>query len=204
MRLGAALLVFCLVPVVLAAEEGKDDLVPNPPYKNWSAFKKGTTVKLLQTVVDKSGDQPGVIDATARPDAPHETYMTYRLQNVNSERAVVLMTQTEVESGSEIEHAPVRITYPARVHKKYAGHALPKAKVENFKEGDEEVKVGERTIKAHWVESEFKVGNETSTSKVWYSDDVPGGTVKRITTKKEGDKVLFETTTVLVRFTPGK
>jgi hypothetical protein len=204
MRRCAALVVMCVVPALLAADEGKDDQVANPPYKNWSAFKKGATARLLETVIDKSGDAPGIVDATARPDAPHETYITFQLIEVTPKRVVVRMTQTEVEAGSETEHAPVKITYPAQVHKKYAGHSLAKGKVENFKEGDEEVKVGDKTVKAHWVESEFKVGNETSTSKVWYSDEVPGGTVRKKTTKKEGDKVLFETTTELVSFKTGK
>src|SRR5215471_8809837 len=110
MRRCAALVGMWMAFVALTAAEPKADMVANPPYKNWSAFKVGTTVKLLQTVVDKSGDAPGVIDATARPEGPAETYITYKLLQLTPEKAVVSMTQTEVGVGSQTEHAPVKIT----------------------------------------------------------------------------------------------
>jgi hypothetical protein len=200
MRQCVALLVALAIPLVISAQ-AQDDRVDNPPYKSWSAFKKGTTVKLLQKVVDKSGDSPGVVDATARPQGPAEMYLTYRLVEVTPEKVVVTMTQTEMESGGEVEHAPVRITYRARISRKYAGQSLPKSKVENLKEGEEELEIAGKKIKTHWVESRFKVDTETSFSKVWSSDEVPGGTVKSVTTKSEGDKALFETTLQLVSLT---
>jgi hypothetical protein len=198
MRRCAALLVFCVAPVFLAAAED-DGKVANPAYKNWSAFNKGTTVTLLQTVTDKSGDQPGIIDTTARPNHPAETFMTYELVSVTPEKAVVRMTETEADEGSEVEHAPVKITYPAQLDKKHTTRGLGKEAVKHHKEGDEEVEIAGKKVMAHWVENDFKVENEESYQKVWYCDDVPGGLIKRVTTKKEGGKVIFETTVQLVR-----
>jgi hypothetical protein len=77
---------------------------------------------------------------------------------------------------------------------------LTKDKVGNFHEGDEELEVDGKKIPCHWESSEIKAGDETSVSKLWWSDKVPGGTVKQVTTKKQGDKVLFETTTVLLKY----
>jgi hypothetical protein len=197
-RCGALVLVVAFAVLARAAEP-EGGTVDNPAYKNWSAFKPGTAVTLKRVVVDKSGDAPGVVDATAEPDAPHESYTTYKLVSVTPEQAVVEMTETDIEGGNEVEHAPVKITYRPRLAKKYAEQGLPKSKVSGLKEGEETLTVDGQKVETHWVESEFSVENETSWSKVWASDEVPGGTVKRDTLKKENGKVLFETKVEVVR-----
>jgi hypothetical protein len=189
----AALVVLSTLAALAVAADESADTVDNPPYQNWSAFKPGTLVKLKRTVIDKSGDQPGVVDATAAPNAPHVAYTTYKLVSVTPEKAVVEMTETDIEGGSEVEHPPLKITYKAKVAKKYTESGVPKADVKGLKEGEEKMKVAGHEVDAHWVESEFSVENETSYSKVWASDQVPGGTIKKTTIKKEGGKVLFET-----------
>ncbi|HUE17665.1 MAG TPA: hypothetical protein VMR25_26155 [Planctomycetaceae bacterium] len=73
-------------------------------------------------------------------------------------------------------------------------------------EGEEEVEVevAGKTIKCQWVESTIKIADETSMNKLWWSDSVPGGTVKQVTTKKQGDKVFFVRTTTLLNFKTGE
>jgi hypothetical protein len=69
--------------------------------------------------------------------------------------------------------------------------------VANHVEGEETLKVAGKEIKCQWASSDIKIGDETSSSKMWWSPDVPGGIVKQVTTKKQGDKVVYETTTTL-------
>ncbi len=192
MRRAATVAIFLGVLTALAAE--KAEMVANPAYKNWSEFKKGTSVTQKEIVIDKSGDDPNTIDATATPPGPNERLITYKLIDKSPERVVVQKIITEVEGGNLVEHPPLRIIYPARIAKKYTDQGHPKSKVEDFKEGEEALTVQGKKIDCHWVESRIKIGDEESIAKVWAASDVvPGGTVRAITVKKQGGKVLFET-----------
>jgi hypothetical protein len=199
MRCAATVGVFLVAVTTLGAEKAKEETVANPAFKNWSEFKVGTSVTRKESVIDKSGDNPNEIDATAAPPGPNERFLTLKLIEKTPEKVVVQKIITEVELGNMVEHAPVRLIYPARLPKKYADLGHPKSKVEDFKEGDETITVKGKKIECHWVESRIKVGDEESISKVWAASDVvPGGTVKAFTVKKQGGKVLFETTLDLV------
>ena len=61
-------------------EKGDKEMAANPAYKNWSSFKKGASVTLKEVATDKSGDDPGSIDATAHPHSATEIYNTFTLQ----------------------------------------------------------------------------------------------------------------------------
>jgi hypothetical protein len=172
---------------------------PNPPYKNWSAFGVGASSTLKSVLVDHSGDDPNTIDTTARPEGAQEQLSTYKMIQKSPEKIVIEQTDTDIEAGSEIEHSPAKITYPATI-------STPKpsnANVSGVKEGTEDLEVGGKTIKCQWVESTIKIGDETSANKLWWSDSVPGGTVKQVTTKTQGDKLFFVRTTTLINFKTG-
>jgi hypothetical protein len=199
MRRAAVLLAVALPLAFATAREEKaekGEMVPNPAYKNWSSFKKGATVTLKEVVVEHAGDNPNAIDVTARPHKPMEILNTYTLQNVNPERAVVTWVQTDVHHHHLTEHSPKRIIYPAKAEAGRGG-SLSKKEVANYKEGEETLKVAGKEIKCQWASSDIKIGDETSSSKMWWSPDVPGGIVKQVTTKKQGDKVIYEVTTML-------
>lgn len=189
-----------LASVLSAAD---DDLKPNPPYKHWSNFKVGSTVTLKQVIHDKRVDNPHQIDVTGRPEGDAERLNTYTLIELTPQRAVVQLTTTEVERGSMTEHSPVKLIYPATIHRRHHAGTTPKDKLKNFKEATEEVTVGGQKIKCAVVESEMKIAGETSISKVWTSDKVPGSTVKLVSSKKQGDDVLFETTVTVVSYKLG-
>jgi hypothetical protein len=176
-----------------------DEARPNPPYKNWAAFNVGASSTLKSVLVDHSSDDPNTIDTTARPQGAAEQLTTYKLTQKTPEKIVIEQTDTDIEAGSETEHPAVKITYPATV-------STPKpsnADVSEVKEGEEEIEVAGKPTKVHWVESTVKIGGETSMEKLWWTDAVPGGTVKLVTTKKQGDKVFFERTLTLVSFKTG-
>jgi hypothetical protein len=193
-----------LAPLALvgaADDKEMKDTVPNPAYKHWSAFKPGAMAVHKQVIVDKAPDGPNSIDATGKPEGASEELLTYKLLSVTPEKAVIEMVETELAPGSETEHAPVKITYHAKLHPKHKGKN--KDKVGKFKETTEEVEVGGMKIKANVVESEIKEGDEVSHQKLWWSNDVPGGLVKEVVTKSQGGKVYYETTTTLLKFSKG-
>src|SRR5580698_1487176 len=176
-----------------------DDARPNPPYKNWAAFNVGAVSTLKSVLIDHSNDDPNTIDTTARPEGASEQLTSYKLTQKTPEKLVIEQTDTDIEAGSETEHPSVKITYPATV-------STPKpsnANVSGVKEGEEEIEVAGKPMKVHWVESTVKIADETSIDKLWWTDAVPGGTVKQVTTKKQGDKVFFERTSTLVSFKTG-
>lgn len=188
----------CLVSTVTRMTLA-DETRPNPPYKNWSAFNVGAYATLKSVLIDHSNDDPNTIDATARPEGAFEQLSTYKLLSKSPEKVVIEQTDTDIEPGAEIEHSPAKITYPATV-----SAAKPaNTGVSGVKEGEEEVEVAGKQVKCHWVESTVKIGEETSSEKLWWSDDVPGGTVKKTTTKKQGDRVFFQRTLTLTGFTTG-
>src|ERR1700722_11110375 len=177
-----------------------DESRPNPPYKNWAAFSVGASSTLKSVLVDHSGDDPNTIDSTARPEGASEQLSTYKMIQKSPEKVVIEQTDTDIESGSETEHPAAKITYPATI-----SDAKPaNAGVSGAKEGEEEIDFAGKPIKCQWVESTIKVAEETSINKLWWTDAVPGETVKQVTAKKQGDKVFFQRTTTLVSFKTGE
>jgi hypothetical protein len=202
MRRALVLVAMVGLPLAFAsAREEKADteeLVPNPAYVNWSSFKpKMTTVTLKEVVTEHLSDNPNAIDVTARPHHPMVILNTYSLQSVSEKDAVVRWVQTDVHHHHSTEHSPKRIIYPAKAPPGHKGGVLSKEKVSNYMEGEETVMAAGKEIKCKWHSSDIKIGDETSSSKMWWSPDVPGGIVKQVTTKKQGDKVVYEVTTIL-------
>jgi hypothetical protein len=173
---------------------------PNPPYKNWALFNVGASSTLKSVLIDHSNDDPNTIDTTARPEGASEQLSTYKMIQKSPEKIVIEQTDTDIETGSEVEHPAAKISYSATV----SGPKPANANVSGVKEGEEEIEVAGKPIKCQTVESTIKIGDETSTNKLWWTDAVPGGTVKQVTTKKQGDKLFFERTTTLVSFKTGE
>jgi hypothetical protein len=192
--IGLSGLVLCAATATKTAlaEESR----PNPPYKNWSAFSVGASSTLKAVLIDHSGDDPNNIDTTARPEGASEQLTTYKMIQKSPEKIVIEQTDTDIEPGSEIEHPSAKITYTATI----TAAKPANAGVSGVKEGEEEIEVAGKPIKCQTVESTIKVGDETSINKLWWTDAVPGGTVKQVTTKKQGDKVFYERTSMLVSF----
>lgn len=176
-------------------------LVDNPPYRQWSAFNVGASVTLVEKVEGNS-DLPGIVDATAQPPGPQEYRITDTLVQFTPQRAVIQETVTRVGRNSFTELAPAKLIYPAKVKAEQAA-STPKSEMVSLNEGDEEMDVAGKKLKVHWVATVIKGGSEVSTSKEWLSDDVPGGLVKQITSKAEGDKVLIKSSMTVLSFKRG-
>lgn len=169
-----------------------DEMVDNPKYTFWAKFKPGATASLRE-VTKYSGPEkenyPGGVD---------EKIVTYRLVNVNKDRAVVLTTVTEEEFLGTVESAPTRLTYPAKVKKANLEAVMKEFGVKGAK--DESVMVGKEEIKCKVLAGTYKKGGATVDYKFYYSDAVPGGIVKRTRSTKADDKMVADTTITLKSF----
>jgi hypothetical protein len=158
------------------ATPGADDMVTNPAYAHWSAFKRGTTVTQKQTVILGNGRT-----------LEHEIMV--RLLEKTRDRAVIETTQRP-NFNTMVESTRTITTFPARVKKSAVD--TPRAELHGFTEGDEPLTVAGKTVSAHWVEAVTRTGDEVTTRKVWSAREIPGGVVKETIVRKRGDQVLSD------------
>jgi hypothetical protein len=183
------------VLVAAASLARGDDEVANPYYTFWSKSKVGATAVLKETTKFS-----GETAAAAGEDTDAKT-ITYKLAEMNGEKAVVETRVTQQENFGYVETAPTRHIYPAKMSKQALADFLEeigaKGVAATLKVGDKDLKVTALTGTMK------KKGGEEVEFKIWLSDEVPGGIVKRIHTDKLNGEVVAETTTELVSFTKG-
>jgi hypothetical protein len=166
------------------------DMVDNPQYKSWLAFKVGTVLKMQMNSAMTMGDKEMVTKMT----------MTSTLKELTADKAVIEVVTEMDMNGTKTAMPAQKQEVPAKVAKgadsQPAGVTITKKG-----EGDEEVAVGDKKVKAHWVENEMTSAQMASTSKVWTSAEIPGGTVKMEsqTTKPMASK----TTSAVTEFKTG-
>jgi hypothetical protein len=132
----------------LAARAADDEMAKNPPYTHWSAFKPGTTVTQRERVLFTKGTEEA--DYHGHTGGARIVDSIYKLLEVTPNHVVVQLTLVEHGHGSTTEHAPTKITFHAMAPK--SRPAESRTDVEKFTEGDEEVKVLHKTVKAHFVD----------------------------------------------------
>ncbi len=178
---------------VAAGAADDEQMVNNPPYTHWSAFKPGTTVTQREKVLFYTGSDEADYYGGARIND-----LEYKLLEVTPKLVVVQMTLFEHGPGSVTEHSPVKITYPATAPK---SHVLGgREEIEKFTEGEEEVKVIDKMVKAHFIDIVDIDGDETVEWKIWESNAIPGGIAKEVKKTKKQNKVVAETITHVLSF----
>lgn len=179
-----------------ARADEADGKAENPKYQFWANHKPGATSTYLEKTILHGPEKAAV------PGGVEQKTITYRLLNVNKDRAVVLTTVVEEDFLQTVESAPTRITFPAKVAKAHLQAFLQEW---SAKEGDEEtITIGGKEIKCKVRSGSHKLEEGTAEFKVYYSATVPGGFVKRTRTTRDGDKVVAETTITLLSFAEGK
>ena len=175
-----------------------DDLVTNPRYKGWAEFKPGATL----THKEKTRFPAGSPQGKYYPEGAEERDITYKLVSVSPEKIVVETVVLDYELLSQVEAAPTRIIYPAKVKRAYVEEAREQLKV---KEGKEDVEALGKTYKCEWYETTRTTADgEVVTRKRWIAAEVPGGIVKEVTVTKKGDQVVAETTTTVLEMKAGE
>src|SRR5262249_37666404 len=158
-----------------------DEMVENPKYKMWAKFKPGATAVHTEKNVLKGEDKadfPGGVD---------EKTIYYTLLSSSKDRVIVRCVVIENEHLGTVEAAPTKITYPAKIKKSNLEAVLEEfgAKIKDEKET---VKAAGKDLECKVVEGKVKKGEDAFEYKFCFSDDVPGGLVKRTRTAKRGDK----------------
>jgi len=176
MRFASLMIVALLLPAVaLAADDPKaDDMVNNPPFANWSAFKPGTSVTQKEVVTLADGSK---------------VEMTKTLKLVKKSKDQVVVEATIKQSGGgAVESQTTATSYPAKV--KRSDVDTPDDQTASVTEGKEQVELEGKKIDTEWVEATTKNGDDVMVEKIWTAKDVPGGIVKQTMSEKKGDKVV--------------
>jgi hypothetical protein len=186
-------LLCCAVICGLAAAAAQaDDKVDSPIYKHWARFRPGafSVVKTQRKAKDVKA----------------ETTVTTTLIEVTPEKVVVELQVATVGGDEKIEMLPKKQTYPAKIEKDEArkmedpkkGDKVEDAEVLDVKQGEEEIKVGDKKINCKWLQTKCKQGDQTTTTEAWTSDEVPGQVVKMLVTVEGG--VAMTSETLLVKY----
>jgi hypothetical protein len=184
------------VPAMAAEADDKDEMVTNPKYKFWANFKPGATAVHVERNVLKGEDKD------AFPDGVDEKVITYKLLSVTKSRVIVQVVVVEREYLGTVESAPTKATYPARIKKAHLAAVLAEFGAK-LSDKEETVKVGKADIKCKVLKGSQKKGDEVTDFKLCFSEEVPGGIVKRTRTAKQGDKTIAETTITVRSFADG-
>src|SRR5262249_25685928 len=175
-------------PLVSAQE------VANPYYTFWSKAKPGATPVYKETT-----KLSGAAAASA-PDATDVKTVTYKLVELNDKEAVVEARVTQQENFGFVEAAPTRHIYPAKMSKAVLEDLLEETGAKGVAAT---LKVGDKELKVMGLTGTMKKGGEEVEFKLWLSDEVPGGIVKRLRTAKVNGEVVAETTVELQSFKKG-
>jgi len=177
-------------PLASAEERGA-----NPYYKFWSKSKPGATAVLKETT-----KLSGAAAASA-PEGTDVKTVTYKLAELNDEKAVVETHVTQREDFGYVESAPTRHIYPAKMSREVLEDLLAetgaKGKAITLKVGDKELRVMLLTGTMK------KKGGEEVDFKLWLSDEVPGGIAKRVRTARVNGEEVAVTTVELVSYKKG-
>jgi len=203
--LGAGFL--CSSFFVMAADDSHPPEPANPEYAQWAHFKPGTYVTLERKVVDRHQPPPGVVEAMAHPPGAEVMRINTKLVDLDKDKAVLEERRIDLGEGSETEMPPDRVTLFANGEISNASDSLmekpPAQETVKESDGDEDLTVMGNKIKTHWVETTIKTGPETSWSKDWLSDDVPGGLVKEETKKIWNGKPVVESVSKVIDYKLG-
>src|SRR5262249_26783346 len=104
------------------------------------------------------------------------------------------------ENFGYVESAPTRHIYPAKMSKAVLGDLLEETGAKGVAAT---LKVGDKEVKVVALRGTLKKGNEEVDFKIWLSDQVPGGIVKRLRTTEQGGGVVAEPTGELVSYRAG-
>jgi hypothetical protein len=145
-------------------------------FARWSKFKAGASVTFRQ------------YDAAA-PEGSPSMKVVQKLKEIDDDVVTVEETMLLAFGGQE---QPM-VSLPKTFGKDGEDS---KDRTELVGEGDEEIKVGDRSVTAHWVERKTTGGREKRI-KTWYCPEVPGGIVKTEESSTSGTRKKREVKTAI-------
>jgi len=186
----------CLLPNGVVRAGGKEDMVENPFYKFWSSFKKGASSVYLERT------KAGGPDSKTVQDGFEEKHIAYKLLDVTEKQVVVETVVTEREFFGQVQTAPTKQIYPAKITKERMERFLSQT---GAKAGEDTVKHKGMELKCKTIKGNVKAASgEVTEYQLWLSDEVPGSIVKQISTTRHKGELVAETTITLESFKKGK
>jgi hypothetical protein len=174
-----------------AMSRAGDDMVEHPWYKHWANCKPGSTVTLIEKTTFSGSEKDQV------PDGIDERLVTRKLLSVSPDGVVVQTVIAERDFLGTIEAAPTKATYAAKIKKSHLNAALHHV---SAKAGADTITFEGKKLMCQTRTGTEKKDGTTIEHKIWYSDAVPGGVVKRTQTTSQDGKVVAETSIMLKSF----
>lgn len=155
--------------LVFASVVGRADTIENPEFKQWAAFKSGTSIVMSMTSEfngTKSASKIGT-----------------KLLEVGADKIVLEVETATVVNGMEFKGPPTKreVTKTIEIPKVEGAQATPKPGVKpegTTEEGTETVKIGDVEVKTKWTKYKSKTPAGEVEGQTWMSDEIPGGMFK--------------------------
>jgi len=143
------------VTAFLAAAQDKAPEKDNPQFKYWTEWKPGAWVK-HKMEMEQGGQKV-------------EMETMIKLLEITAEKVTTENTgKMKLPGGREM-------ATPAQKQELKAKDS----KMGNIdKEGDEEIEVGGKKLKAHWLQISMEQGGKKMSARVWLCKEIPGGMAK--------------------------
>lgn len=140
--------------------------VDNPAYQGWSNWREGASVT-TKTESAKNGK----VESSFK--------QTQTLKSLSAEKAVVNASMELEVSGKPFTTDPTPTEIVAKFKAVPQTKNAPNAAEPKTTKGQEKLTVNGKTLSCEWQEYEIAKGQ---TVRTWTSDDVPGRTVKMVST----------------------
>jgi hypothetical protein len=153
-----------MVVLMFIGGTARADQIDNPQYKAWAKFKPGTTVTR-----NMHSESNGMA---------HDIKLITKLDSITDQEAVIENSAVVSINGKDFTPPARKDTIEAKIDNDPAKIAAQHMPPPDAKFTEEEVTAGGKTYKAKVFETDTKERGGTRHTKVWFSDDVPGGLIK--------------------------
>ncbi len=155
-----------VVAIVLAAGSATaQETIENPEFTSWSKFKKGTSITLKTT--------------STAAGVSSEITATTTLVEVGADKLVLEYSSVTKVNNMEFKADPDKRDVMKTIKlPKVAKKDVKVEKQPTPEEGTETLKTAGTEVKTKWYKNKAEVAGAKTESKLWLSDEVPGGMVK--------------------------
>ncbi len=142
-----------------------DKRVENPDYQYWAKFKPGTSVD--------------IVHLSEAPEQKYETTETHTLLQVTAMGVKVeIKAPVTLPDGSTQETAPRVVRHPRWVSRPLKEGTLGQPPG-TYETGEETITVDGKEYATRWYKARGKVEAGDTETQTWFSEEVPGGLLKR-------------------------
>ena len=185
-----AITLVCSLPSLMA-----DEMVANPLYTYWENFKPGSMVTHIEKTT-LTGQEKSLA-----PDGTDVKEVTYKLVEVSDDHVVVDTTVVEHLFLRTVKQPATRTTFPAKVKK---SHLVAAKEAVGADVGEATISVHGKSYECKTVTGNMKDGKQSVEKKLWFSESIPGGIVKEITTTMIGKRLDSEVSIELKSYSVAK